>query len=156
MRTREFREGETTRSTPEAGASREESPTSVRGRKDRYPTYGTDSFRSDCQFSRCAILPCWTVPALASLSSDVTDETENTASGLATPLIRREIKTYCEAHPNGPSATAHPRIMLDHGRYVALLGRSISRGMLGFGTSVRSALRAFDELYPSYLRSQGR
>jgi hypothetical protein len=41
----------------------------------------------------------------------------------------------------------HPQITVDRGRYVAVLGKSIRRGFLGFGSSVSSALRSFDELY---------
>ncbi len=69
------------------------------------------------------------------------------------PSISSDFQKYCQAHPLSASALKRPRIVLYRGRYVALLGRSISRGIFGFGTSVASALRAFDEIYPSYLRS---
>ena len=61
--------------------------------------------------------------------------------------IRKDLTEYCRSHPHGPAARRHPRILVDHGRYVALLGRSINRGIVGFGSSVASALRAFDDLY---------
>ena len=73
-----------------------------------------------------------------------------------TTAFHRDVEEYCRAHPLSPAALKHPRIVLDRGRYVALLGRSIGRGVFGFGTSVASALRAFDTIYPSYLRSQCR
>ncbi len=61
--------------------------------------------------------------------------------------VRKEVKMYCAAHPGSPPAVRHPRIVVDHGRYVALLGRSNRVGVIGFGTSVASALHAFDDLY---------
>jgi hypothetical protein len=63
------------------------------------------------------------------------------------PDIRRDMTRYCRSHPRSPSARRHPKILIDHGRYVALLGRSINRGILGFGSSVASALHAFDDVY---------
>ena len=54
---------------------------------------------------------------------------------------------YCTQHPGSPAAVRHPRILVDRGRYVALLGRTVKRGILGFGSSVTAALRAFDDLY---------
>jgi hypothetical protein len=75
---------------------------------------------------------------------------------MTTPSIERDVKKYCEAHPLSATAMKHPRVLFYRGRYVALLGRSIGRGVLGFGTSVASALRAFDEIYPKYLRSRRR
>ena len=70
-----------------------------------------------------------------------------------TPSIQEDVRRYCEKHPLSATAIKRPRVLLHRGRYVALLGRSISRGVVGFGTSVASALRAFDEIYPRYLRS---
>jgi hypothetical protein len=54
---------------------------------------------------------------------------------------------YCAAHPSSPAALYHPRIVIDHGRYVAFLGRSINTGIFGFGSNVASALHTFDDLY---------
>jgi hypothetical protein len=61
--------------------------------------------------------------------------------------IRQDAADYYASHPRGPAARRHPHILIDHGRYVALLGRSINRGIVGFGSSVASALHAFDDLY---------
>jgi hypothetical protein len=61
--------------------------------------------------------------------------------------VQSDLTKYCAAHPDSPAAERHPRILIDHGRYVALLGRSIRRDVFGFGSSVASALRAFDNLY---------
>jgi hypothetical protein len=73
---------------------------------------------------------------------------------MMTSSMQRDFEKYCQAHPLGAAALKHPRVVLDRGRYVAFLGRSMNRGVLGFGTSMASALHAFDEIYPSYLRSR--
>jgi hypothetical protein len=70
-------------------------------------------------------------------------------------VVRRDLRKYCAAHPDSPAARRRPRILVDHGRYVALLGRSINRGILGFGSTVASALRAFDDLYTTVHHSRG-
>jgi hypothetical protein len=57
------------------------------------------------------------------------------------------VKRYCIAHPHGAAAMRHPRVAMDHGRYVAYLQPSVKGGLFGFGTSVDSALHAFDDLY---------
>lgn len=61
--------------------------------------------------------------------------------------VTTEVKRYCTAHPHGAAAMRHPHVAIDHGRYVAYAGRSIKGGVFGFGTSVGSALHAFDDLY---------
>jgi len=61
--------------------------------------------------------------------------------------IDSELEQYCASHPGSPATVQHPQITVDRGRYVAVLGKSIRRGFLGFGSSVSSALRSFDELY---------
>ena len=60
---------------------------------------------------------------------------------------RRAVREYCQAHPDSPAAQRHPRVGWDHGRYIALLGRSLDRGIIGFGSSIASALHTFDDLY---------
>lgn len=60
---------------------------------------------------------------------------------------RRAVREYCQAHPDSPAAKRHPRVGWDHGRYIALLGRSLDRGIIGFGSSIASALHTFDDLY---------
>ena len=67
--------------------------------------------------------------------------------------MRKDAKRYYAAHPRGAAAVRHPKIFTDHGRYVALLGRSIKSGIFGFGSSVSSALHAFDDLYARTRRS---
>jgi len=61
--------------------------------------------------------------------------------------LMRDVEKYYAAHPFGPAALEHPRIAIDHNRYVAYTGRLIKGGVIGFGTSISSALRAFDDLY---------
>ena len=61
--------------------------------------------------------------------------------------LMRDVGRYYAANPLGAAALRHPRIAIDHGRYVAYTGRSIKGGVLGFGTSIGSALHAFDDLY---------
>jgi hypothetical protein len=61
--------------------------------------------------------------------------------------LMRDVEEYCAAHPHGAAAMRHPHIAIDHSRYVAYTGRSIKGGVLGFGTSIGSALHAFDDLY---------
>ena len=62
-------------------------------------------------------------------------------------LLMSAVKKYYAAHPFGPAALRKPRIAIDRGRYVAYTPQSIKGGVVGFGTSIGSALRAFDELY---------
>jgi hypothetical protein len=68
-----------------------------------------------------------------------------------TPALLSDVEKYYAAHPSGAAALRHPRIAIDRGRYVAYTGRSIKRGVIGFGTSIGSALSAFDHLYAKIL-----
>ena len=61
--------------------------------------------------------------------------------------VLRVYEEYCTQYPGSPTAVRRPRILVDRGRYVALLGRTVKRGILGFGSSVTAALRTFDDLY---------
>jgi hypothetical protein len=74
-----------------------------------------------------------------------------TAKERSNEIVKRKMykdeAEYYASHPHSPAALRHPRILIDDGRYVALLGRSVNRGIVGFGSSVASALRAFDDLY---------
>lgn len=67
---------------------------------------------------------------------------------------RRDVQKYYATHPSGAAALRHPRITIDRGRYVAYTGRSIKSGVIGFGTSIGSALRAFDHLSAKLLRKK--
>jgi hypothetical protein len=63
-------------------------------------------------------------------------------------------KRYYAEHPGSPAATQQPKIQVRGGRYVVLLGSSISGGVSGFGSTVASALRSFDDLYSISRRSR--
>ena len=67
---------------------------------------------------------------------------------------RSAAERYYVEHPGSPAAIQQPRILVRGGRYVALLGRSISGGVIGFGSTVASALRSFDDLYYISRRSR--
>ena len=60
--------------------------------------------------------------------------------------LMRDVEKYYAAHPHGAAPTQHPCFAIDHSRYVAYTGRSIKGGVIGFGTSIGSALHAFDDL----------
>jgi hypothetical protein len=62
-------------------------------------------------------------------------------------IVQGAAKRYYAEHPGSPAATQQPKILVRGGRYVALLGSSISDGVFGFGSTVASALRNFDDLY---------
>jgi hypothetical protein len=61
---------------------------------------------------------------------------------------------YYAEHPSSPAAMQQTRILVRGGRYVALLSGSISGGLFGFGSTVASALRNFDDLYSISRRSR--
>jgi hypothetical protein len=58
-----------------------------------------------------------------------------------------QMKVYCTAHPESPSAVRHPRLFFRSDLWIALLGPSIEEGIVGIGPTVAAALRAFDAQY---------
>jgi hypothetical protein len=60
---------------------------------------------------------------------------------------REEMIKYCAAHPKSPTATRRPQLLLRNGLWIALLGPSVEDGILGIGSTVEGALRAFDARY---------
>jgi len=68
---------------------------------------------------------------------------------------RQRAELYCDLYPGSPSAVRSPRIFAKSGVWVALLGRSVTDGIAGFGPTVEAALRAFDRQYLNYLRQSG-
>jgi hypothetical protein len=68
----------------------------------------------------------------------------------AASLERAEL--YFAAHPGSPSAARRPQISVRSGTWIALLGQNIEEGIVGFGSSVEAALRAFDAQYLKALR----
>ena len=74
------------------------------------------------------------------------------AKFLDTVAARHRAELYCELHPGSPSATRAPKIFIKSGVWTALLGKSVRNGIAGFGPTVETALRAFDQQYLNYLR----
>ena len=64
-----------------------------------------------------------------------------------------EMESYCAAHPSSPSAVRHPALSIRSGLWIALLGPSIEKGIVGIGFTVEAALRAFDTRYSARLRA---
>ncbi len=63
-----------------------------------------------------------------------------------------QIELYRRAHPGSPSAVRRPRLFLRSELWIALLGPSIEEGIVGIGSTVAAALRAFDTQYLAGLR----
>jgi len=63
-----------------------------------------------------------------------------------------EMQSYCLAHPGSPAAVRRPRVSMRGDLWVALLGPTVEKGIVGIGPSVEAALRAFDAQYFSLLR----
>jgi hypothetical protein len=63
-----------------------------------------------------------------------------------------QMELYCEAHPGSPSAVHRPRLFVRGELWIALLGPSVEEGIVGIGTTVTAALRAFDAQYLAGLR----
>ena len=70
-------------------------------------------------------------------------------------LAAREMERYCKANPKSPSATRRPRLMLRGSSWIALVGSTLQDGIAGIGSSVDSALRAFDVQYANSLKPRG-
>ena len=62
------------------------------------------------------------------------------------------MELYCAAHPGSPAAVRRPRLSRRGNMWIALLGRNLQEGIVGFGSSVEMALRAFDARYLQRLR----
>ena len=63
-----------------------------------------------------------------------------------------QMELYCEAHPRSPSAVRQPRLFVRGELWIALLGPSVEEGIVGIGSTVTAALRAFDAQYLAGLR----
>jgi hypothetical protein len=59
---------------------------------------------------------------------------------------------YFAAHPGSPSAVRRPKLSMRCGTWIAILGPSIEEGIVGIGTTIEAALRAFDAQYLAALR----
>jgi len=63
-----------------------------------------------------------------------------------------QMELYCEAHPGSPAAVRRPRLFVRGEFWIALLGPSVEEGIVGIGSTVTAALRAFDAQYLAGLR----
>jgi hypothetical protein len=68
-----------------------------------------------------------------------------------TLVASEEMQSYCLAHPRSPSAVRRPRLSSRGDLWIALLGPSVEKGIVGIGPSVEAALRAFDTQYLNFL-----
>src|SRR4026207_1914148 len=66
------------------------------------------------------------------------------------PMSQMEL--YCQAHPGSPSAVRRPRLFVRGELWIAVLGPSVEEGIVGIGSTVTAALRAFDAQYLAGLR----
>ena len=89
-----------------------------------------------------------------------TSEGENALKALTTPSYRcdaaqmalEEMRSYWVAHPSSPAAVRLPVLSIRRGLWMALLGPSVEEGIIGIGSTVEAALRAFDTQYLAALR----
>ena len=58
-----------------------------------------------------------------------------------------EMELYCAAHPGSPSAVRRPQLSFRSDLWIALLGPTIEEGIVGIGSTIAAALRAFDVQY---------
>jgi len=65
---------------------------------------------------------------------------------------KERAELYFAAHPGSPAAVRRPELSIRSGRWVALLGRALEDGIVGVGSTVETALRAFDAQYLAALR----
>jgi len=62
-------------------------------------------------------------------------------------MVLEEMESYCTEHPGSPSAVRRPALSFRSGLWIALLGPSVEGGIVGIGSTVKAALRAFDTQY---------
>ena len=58
-----------------------------------------------------------------------------------------QMEHYCVEHPGSPSAVRRPQLFFRGDLWIALLGPNVAEGIVGIGSTVRAALRAFDAQY---------
>ena len=73
----------------------------------------------------------------------------------AAQMAFEEMRSYCVAHPGSPAAVRLPVLSTRRGLWTALLGPSVEEGIVGIGSTVEAALRAFDTQYLAALRPSG-
>ena len=63
-----------------------------------------------------------------------------------------QMELYCQAHPGSPAGVRRPRLFVRGELWIALLGPTVEDGIVGIGSTVTAALRAFDAQYLAGLR----
>ena len=58
-----------------------------------------------------------------------------------------QMEHYCGKHPGKPSAVRRPQLFFRGDLWIALLGPNLAEGIVGIGSTVEAALRAFDAQY---------
>jgi hypothetical protein len=58
-----------------------------------------------------------------------------------------QMEDYCVEHPGSPSAVRRPQLFFRGDLWIALLGPNLEEGIVGIGSTVGAALRAFDTQY---------
>jgi hypothetical protein len=58
-----------------------------------------------------------------------------------------QMERYCAEHPGSPSALRCPQLFFRGDLWIALLGPNVKEGIVGIGSTVSAALRAFDAQY---------
>ncbi len=58
-----------------------------------------------------------------------------------------QMERYCAGHPGSPSALRCPQLFFRGDLWIALLGPRVEEGIVGIGSTVEAALRAFDRQY---------
>jgi len=58
-----------------------------------------------------------------------------------------EMEHYCVKHRGSPSAVRRPQLFFRGDLWIALLGPNVTEGIVGIGSTVGAALRAFDAQY---------
>ncbi len=58
-----------------------------------------------------------------------------------------QMDQYCMEHPGSPSAARRPQLFFRGDLWIALLGPNLEEGIVGIGSTVSAALRAFDVQY---------
>ena len=64
------------------------------------------------------------------------------------------MERYCTLHPRSPSAVRRPQLSRRRGTFIVLIGHSLENGIVGIGSTVENALRAFDLQYLHALELQ--
>lgn len=58
-----------------------------------------------------------------------------------------QMEHYCMERPGSPSALRRPQLFVRGDLWIALLGPNVEEGIVGIGSTVQAALRAFDAQY---------